>query len=146
MRKRVYQSNYRKSGVCAHNIEIHKKVLDARVCPKCKKPALEWDSGEGEAGISPYIYCSNDEVLQVDIDGKEYLGDCDFTEDDLPSVNDTGWLTHGADFDVILWFGTITEDKQREFGSVDDWIAFVRREVEKILPQGIETTKATQAV
>jgi hypothetical protein len=39
--------------------------------------------GEWEAGISPYIYCSNDEVLQVDSDGKEYLGDCDFTEDDV---------------------------------------------------------------
>lgn len=79
----------------------------AKICPKCGKQTLEIESGSYEEGISPYVYCENEEGEKViDKDGNEFFNECDFTSD---VTKEYTAINHWYDFDEILSFSIEVE-------------------------------------
>ncbi|MFK7696413.1 hypothetical protein [Paenibacillus sp. HJGM_3] len=117
---------------CANQLELQEEMDAARVCPKCGKPTLVLESGSYEEGTQDYVYCANDEIQAVDVDGEEYFEECDYTADPEKKHEP---LSTWYDFDVIWAFSCGLIDRKNEFYNLRDWLDFVRKEVAKITPK-----------
>jgi hypothetical protein len=117
---------------CENQLELQKEMDAARICPKCKKNTLVLESGSYEENTSDYVYCENDEISVIDVDGEEYFKDCDYTAEPQKEHEP---LSSWYDFDVILAMSSTMLDRDREFGGLHGWLTFVRSEVANIKPK-----------
>lgn len=114
---------------CKNQLELKKEMDKAKKCPKCGKDTLELELGSYEEGYSDYVHCSNDEIPAVDVDGEEYFTECDYTASPEKGHEP---LSAWYDFDVIMAFRCGMSGRVKEFGSLQEWLKFVREEVSKI--------------
>lgn len=115
---------------CLNQLALQKEIEAARICPKCGQPTLVLESGSYEEGTNDYVYCEYDQIPMVDeADGEEYKVECDYTAD--PGKEHEP-LSSWYDFDVILAFSVGMVERDKEFGGLQEWVKFVRDEVNKI--------------
>lgn len=116
---------------CAEQLRLQKEMDAARVCPKCGHGTLVLEGGSYEECTSDYVYCEYDEIPAVDEEGEEYFKECDYTSDPKKEHEP---LSSWYDFDVILAM-SIGKDSAFEEETLQDWVRFVKSEVNNIRPK-----------
>ncbi|KJD37375.1 hypothetical protein QD46_25240 [Paenibacillus polymyxa] len=114
---------------CEYQAKILKEHEAAKRCPSCGKHTLEYEGGSYEECIQPYIYCSNDEISALDEDGEEYFAECDFSADFDNDKHEA--IPIDYTYDHILAMNCGTMNGVKEFGGLQAWFAYAKRDIER---------------
>lgn len=116
---------------CEYQAKILKEHEAAKRCPSCGKHTLEYEGGSYEECIQPYIYCSNDEIPAIDVDGEEYFAECDYSADFDDNKHEA--IPIDYTYDHILSMNCDTINGVKEFGGLQAWFTYAKRDIENFV-------------
>ncbi|WP_311078105.1 hypothetical protein [Paenibacillus polymyxa] len=113
---------------CEYQVKITEEHEAAKRCPSCGKHTLEYEGGSYEESISPYIYCSNDEIPAVDEDGEKYFFECDYSADFDNEKHEA--IPIDYTYDHILAMNCGGMNGVKELGGLQAWFAYAKCYIE----------------